>query len=373
MKGEETVRTRAAIMYEANKPLKLEEVELDAPKDEEVLVKMVATGICHTDLHNITGVMPVPGPIVLGHEGAGIVEKVGSNVTEVKPGDKVVLAVTPSCGKCHACLTGKSYICERVLPTAMATGCMADGTKRLKRKNGEELCHFMCQSSFAEYAVVEEEVAVKVPDDTPLDIVCLLGCGGSTGIGGVVKKARVEPGSSVAVFGCGGVGLSAIMAARLAGALRIFAVDIADNKLEKAKELGATDLINSSKEDPVQKIRDTSGGGVDYSFEAVGNSQVIAQAFHSTCRAGTAVVLGMAPFGSTVTIDNYTLLEERVLTGCGAGHLYPRIDIPRYVNLFRAGKLPLDKLVSARYPFEQINTAIKDALDGKVMRAVIKF
>jgi len=242
---------KAAILEQVNTPLKIEEVELDDPKDEEVLVKLVATGVCHSDLHVIKGDMGVPLPVVLGHEGAGIVQKAGRKVTEVKPGDKVICSVTSYCGKCRSCLVGMPYTCERVPVTAMIYGSMADGTMRLKRKSGEELHHFLCQASFAEYAVVEEEAAVKVRDDAPLDVVCLLACGASTGIGAVVNKAKVSAGSSVAIFGCGGIGLSAIMAANLVGVLKIYAVDLLDSKLEIARKLGVTDLINASKEDPV--------------------------------------------------------------------------------------------------------------------------
>jgi S-(hydroxymethyl)glutathione dehydrogenase/alcohol dehydrogenase len=368
------MRMKAAILEELNAPLKVEEVELADPKDEEVLVRLVATGVCHSDVHVIKGDMGVPLPVVLGHEGAGIVEKVGRSVTEVKPGDRVVCSVTSYCGKCRSCLVGMPYTCERVPVTAMIYGSMADGTTRLRRKNGEELHHFLCQASFAEYAVVEEEAAVKVRDDAPLDVVCLLACGASTGIGAVVNKARIPAGSSVAVFGCGGIGLSAIMAAHLVGALRIFAVDLLDSKLEKARELGATDVINAAKEDAVAVIQAATGGwGADYGFEAIGKPDIITQAYNATRPGGMTVVLGIAPLGSTFTIEAWRFMGEMVLTGCAAGCLRPRYDIPRYVDLFMAGKLPLDKLVTARYPLKRINDAIRDTLEGKIIRGVITF
>jgi S-(hydroxymethyl)glutathione dehydrogenase/alcohol dehydrogenase len=367
------MRMKAAILYEVNSPLKVEEVDLDDPKDEEVLVKLVATGVCHSDIHIIKGDMSVPLPVVLGHEGAGIVEKVGRNVTEVKPGDKVICSVTSYCGKCAPCLTGMPYRCERVPVTAMIYGSMSDGTTRLKRINGDQLHHFLCQASFSEYAVIEEEAAVKVRDDAPLDVVCLLACGSSTGIGAVVNKAKVEAGSSVAVFGCGGIGLSAIMAADLVGALKIYAVDLLDSKLEMAHKLGATHLINASREDPIERIQAENGWGVDYSFEAIGRPEIITQAYNATRPGGMTVVLGIAPLGSTFTIEAWRFLGDMVLTGCAAGCLRPRVDIPRYVDLFMAGKLPLDKLVSARYPLAEINNAIEDTLDGKIIRGVITF
>jgi len=374
-KGRNIMKMKAAILEQVNTPLVVEEVELDEPKDKEVLVKLVATGVCHTDIHCIKGDLATPPPVVLGHEGAGIVEKVGRNVTEVQPGDRVVVTVAPYCGKCPACMMGVPTSCETDPQTVMLMGTMADGTKRLKRKNGDELSHFMAQSSFAEYAVVEESATVKVRDDAPLDVVCLLGCGASTGIGAVINKARVKAGSSVAVFGCGGVGMAVIMAAKLVGARQIFAVARHDSTLEMAREFGATTLVNASKEDPVMKIAAECAGGVDYSFESVGNTEVMTQAFHSVYPrpGGMAVILGLAPIGSTFPIEAWRFMREVVITGCTVGSIRPRIDIPRYIDLFMAGKLPLDKLVSAHYTLEQVNDAIKDTLDRKVIRAVIAF
>jgi S-(hydroxymethyl)glutathione dehydrogenase/alcohol dehydrogenase len=369
------MKMKAAILQELNTPLKIEQVELDDPKDKEVLVKLVATGVCHTDIHCIKGDLMTPPPVVLGHEGAGIVEKVGSSVTTVQPGDRVILTVAPYCGKCPACMMGVPTSCETDPQTAMLMGTMADGTKRLRRKNGEELSHFMAQSSFAEYAVVEESATVKVRDDAPLDVVCLLGCGASTGIGAVINKAKVKAGSSVAVFGCGGVGMAVIMAAKLVGARQIFAVARHDSTLKMAREFGATNLVNASKDDPVAKIAEASGGGVDYSFESVGNTEVMTQAFNSVYArpGGMAVVLGLAPIGATFSIEAWRFLREVTITGCTVGSIRPQIDIPHYIDLFMAGKLPLDKLVSAHYPLERINDAIKDTLERKVIRGVITF
>jgi S-(hydroxymethyl)glutathione dehydrogenase/alcohol dehydrogenase len=254
-------------------------------------------------------------------------------------------------------------------------GSMPDGTKRLKRKNGEELSHFMAQSSFAEYAVVDESAAIKVRDDAPLDVVCLLGCGASTGIGGVINRAKVKAGSSVAVYGCGGVGLAAIMAAKLVGARQIIAVDMLDRKLKFAQELGATDLVNASKDDPIAKIAEIAAGGVDYAFEAIGNTTAMTQAVHSVYSrpGGMAVILGLAPIGATFSIEAWRFLREITITGCTVGSIRPQIDIPRYIDLYMAGKLPLDKMISAHYPLAQINKAIKDTIDGKIMRGVITF
>jgi S-(hydroxymethyl)glutathione dehydrogenase/alcohol dehydrogenase len=257
----------------------------------------------------------------------------------------------------------------------MLMGSMPDGTKRLKRKNGEELSHFMAQASFAEYAVADESATVKVREDAPLDVVCLLGCGASTGIGAVINKARVKAGSSVAVYGCGGVGLAVIMAAKLAGARQIIAVDMLDKKLKFAGELGATDLVNASKDDPVMKIAELAAGGVDYAFEAIGNTTAMNQAVHSVYSrpGGMAVILGLAPIGATFSIEAWRFLREITVTGCTAGSIRPQIDIPHYVDLFMQGKLPLDKMISARYTLRQINKAISDTLEGKIMRGVITF
>ena len=369
------MKIKAAVLEQINTPLVIEEVELDEPKDNEVLVKIAAIGVCHSDIHCMHGDLSVPLPIVLGHEAAGIVEKAGSNTTGLQPGDKVVVTVAPYCGKCPACMMGVPTSCETDPQTTMLMGTMADGSKRLRRKNGDELNHFMAQSSFAEYAVVEGSATVKVRDDAPLDVVCMLGCGASTGIGAVLNKAKVTAGKSVAVFGCGGVGLATIMTAKLVGAQPIVAVDLLDSKLEMARELGATHLVNASKDDPVTAIAMECAGGVDYSFEAIGKTSVMTQAFHSVYPrpGGMAVVLGLAPIGETFAIEAWRFMRELVLTGCTVGSIRPQLDIPRYIDLFMAGKLPLDKLVSARYSLEQINEAVKDTLDGKVMRGVITF
>lgn len=369
------MKTRAAILEQLNTPLIVEEIELDDPVDNEVLIKMVASGVCHTDLHCIKGDLLTPPPIVLGHEGAGIVEKIGRNVTSVQPGDRVLVTVAPNCGKCPACMMGVPTSCEVDPQTAMLMGTMANGTKRMRRKDGTELSHFMAQSSFSEYAVVEESATVKVRDDAPLDVVCLLGCGASTGIGAVINKARVKAGSSVAVFGCGGVGLSVIMAAKLVGANPIVAVDLLDSKLKAAKQFGATVLVNASKQDPIAEIAAACAGGVEYSFEVIGNTKAMSQAFHSVYSrpGGMALILGLAPIGLTFEVEAWRFLREVTITGCTAGSIRPRIDIPRYIDLFMAGKLPIDKLVSARYSLDEINDAVQDTFKGRVLRAVVTF
>jgi len=248
---------------------------------------------------------------------------------------------------------------------------MLDGTRRLRDKEGKEVNHFFCQSSFAEYCIVPERAAVKIDPSIPLEQVAVLGCGATTGIGAVLNTAKVEAGSSVAIFGCGGVGLSAIMGAKLVGAGKIIAVDILDNKLEMAKDLGATHTINSKKENPVEKIQELTAGGANYSFEMIGNLEVINQAFEATRPGGMVVVVGAPPAGKRLSIDPWGFLMEKVMTGSAAGSLRPRIDIPRYVELFKAGKLPLDKLISQTLPLDRVNDAFAALQGGEVARSVL--
>lgn len=362
---------KAAVLYEVGQPLRVENVTLGEPEANEVLVKLVATGVCHTDLANIKGDAPAPLPIVLGHEGAGIVEKVGPGVTSLQPGDHVIMMVAYSCGKCSYCVSGRLTRCTEMLGYNMM-GTLPSGAKRL-RKGDQELSHFFCQSSFAEYAVVHERTAVKIREDAPLDVVCLLGCGTSTGIGAVLNTAGLRAGESIAIFGCGGVGLSAVMAAKLAGAGKLVAVDTLDSKLEKAKELGADYVVNATKEDPQQRITEIIGGGADYAIECIGNVNVIAQAFSSINIGGKCVVVGMAPVTDMLTLAPYEFLMGKTMVGCVQGDIRASIDIPRYVDLYMAGKLPIDKLISRYYGVGEINEAFRALEKGEVIRSVIRF
>jgi len=294
---------KAAVLYEVNKPLQVEEVTLDKPQDHEVLIKLMATGTCHSDLHFMKGDMPVPTPVVVGHEGAGIVEKVGPGVTTLKPGDHVVLMVGFSCGKCYFCAGGRPTLCVENLPIQMMA-TLPGGGKRL-RKGDQELHHLFGLACFAEYAVVHERSAVKIREDAPLEVVCVLGCGTSTGIGAVLNTAGLRAGESIVIYGCGGVGLGAVMAAKLAGAGMIIAVDKLDRKLEMAKELGADHLINASREDPKAKVMELTGAGADYALECIGNVDVMAQAFGSIHNGGKCIVVGMAPLGSALSIATW--------------------------------------------------------------------
>ncbi|MFC1968935.1 zinc-binding dehydrogenase [Chloroflexota bacterium] len=361
----------AAVLYDPNTDLKIEEIELVGPAQGEILVKLVASGICHTDVSAAEGIIPVPMPIVLGHEGAGIVEQVGTGVSSLQPGDHVVLTGVGSCGKCRSCVTGQPVMCQVFRPL-LFTGTLIGGQRRLQ-KNGQALNHFFAQSSFAEYAVVPQETAIKVRDDASLEIVCLLGCGGMTGIGSVRNKANLKAGASIAVFGCGGVGMSAIMAAKLTGAGKIIAVDILDSKLRAAEKLGANHLINATGEDAVERIKQLTRGGADFAIAAVGDTGVITQAFNSIIPGGKCVVAGAAPQGAKLNIDALSLMREKTIAGCTMGSGVPQQDIQAYIDLFMNGMLPIDRLVTKRYQLSDINDAIQALKDGEVIKPVIVY
>jgi len=365
------MKIKAAILYEAGKPLPIEEVDLEEPHEGEVLVKLVGVGICHADLDVARGSIPTRTPLILGHEGAGIVEQVGTRVTAAKPGDHVVLTGAASCGKCRYCVSGMPSLCE-VFNPVLFQGTLPGGQRRL-RKDGQEINHFCFQSSFAEYSVVPQEAAIKVRDDAPLETIGFLGCGGMTGIGSVFNTARVKAGASVAIFGCGGVGMSALIAARLVGAGKLIAVDTLDNKLSMAGELGASHTVNATTENAVQRIKQLTDGGADYTFAAVGKADVIAHAFDAVRPGGTCVVIGGSPQTSSLTVNGLALLQEKTIKGCQYGSSRPTIDIPRYIDLFMDGKLPIDRLVTRQYPFREINDAL-DALEkGEVIKTAIVF
>lgn len=363
---------KAAVLFDYDTPLRVEEVTLDEPQDHEVLVKLVATGVCHTDIQVVIGERRMPAvPVVLGHEGAGIVEKVGPGVTTLQPGDHVVMVVIFSCGKCHYCTIGKPTLCSVGLINYVM-GTLPTGGKRL-RKGDQEISHFFSQSSFAEYAVVHERTAVKIRDDAPLEKACLMGCAATTGIGAVLNVAEVRPGESIVVYGMGGVGLSAIMGAKLAGAGKIIAVSRTDQKLEMAKEVGADDVINAKREDPRQRVFELTAGGADYAIECVGSVDVIAEAFGSLRPGGKCVAVGSTPPGTMVTVSPDDLLMNKMLTGTLQGGIRAAVDIPRYIDLFIEGKLPLDKIVAKSYSLDKINEAIKANLGGAVGRQIIRF
>jgi S-(hydroxymethyl)glutathione dehydrogenase/alcohol dehydrogenase len=362
------MRTTAAVLYGAGQPLELDELELLPPAQGEVLVRYVASGVCHSDLHVIQGLLAHPMPVVLGHEGAGIVESVGPGVTDVQVGDHVLTSYVPSCGRCPWCVVGRPNLCDlRDRPRHV----MHDGTSRF-RKDGSDVYHFLQVASYAQRAVLPEQNVVPIRKDAPLDVVCLVSCGVMTGAGAVMNRARVTPGSSVVVFGCGGVGLNAIQAAALMGAGKVIAVDVFDHKLEWSREFGATHVVNAKTTDPVARIQEICGrGGADYAIEAIGGAPTIELAFSSVHRGGTVVVIGVSPDGTRISIDPSLLLQERVLTGTSFGSTRQRVDLPMLVDLFMDGKYKLRELISRQIPLEDLNSAYEALQRGEVRRSVV--
>jgi S-(hydroxymethyl)glutathione dehydrogenase / alcohol dehydrogenase len=359
---------KAAVLHAPNQPLTIEEVELTQPKSREVLLRTAFAGLCHSDLHFIEGLYPHPTPCVLGHESAGIVEAVGESVTYVKRGDHVITCLSVFCGTCAQCVTGHPNLCENT-EVKMPPGV----SRRLTWKGGELMNQFLNLSSFAEQMLVHENAMVKIDPDIPLDRAALVGCGVMTGVGAVFNAAKVEPGATVAVIGCGGVGLSAVNGAALAGAERIIAVDTVASKLEVARELGATDTLNASNADPVKAIRDMTGGGVHYSFEALGTKATAEQAFGILRPGGTATIIGMVPFGVKIELHGYDFLRDRKLQGTSMGGNRFRVDMPRLLSLWRQGRLKLDHLISGKLKLVQINEGFAALKSGAPVRQLIDF
>jgi S-(hydroxymethyl)glutathione dehydrogenase/alcohol dehydrogenase len=364
------MKIKAAVLYEANTPLVVETLDLDDPKEGEVLVRLASAGVCHSDYHVMKGEWKTPLPMVLGHEAAGVVERVGPGVTLSRPGDHVILNFRPNCGWCRYCTVGRPVLCNGADTDRWM---MFDGTPRLHR-GGHDVYHFARTASFAEYAVVPQSGAVPVRKDMPLDKACLIGCSVMTGVGSVINTARVEPGSSVMVIGCGGVGLNVIQGARLAGAARIIAVDVLENKLAYAREFGATDIIDASHGDTATRVRDMTDGGVDYAFEAIGNSRTILQAYESTCRGGVTTVVGMAAEDDAVTINALSIPRtEKTIMGSYYGSARPWVDLPRMVDLYMSGQIQVDALISRTYPLDDINIAYDALGKGEVARSILLY
>ena len=358
---------KAAVLREVNTPLQIEEIQHGDPGPREVLVRTAAAGVCHSDLHFQDGSYPYLLPVVLGHESAGVVEAVGGMVTYVKPGDHVITCLSAFCGHCEHCLTGHMSLCLE--PELQRT---ADETPRLA-KNSESVAQFLNLSSFAEYMLVHEHALAKIRKDMPFDRAALIGCAVTTGVGAVIHTAGVEPGSSVAVIGCGGVGLSAINGAAIAGAGRIVAIDRIPGKLDLALEFGATDIVNAAEIDPIGAVRELTGGGVHYSFEAIGLPKTAQQAFKMVRRGGTATVIGMIPVGAMIEIHGPEFLAEKRLQGCNMGSNRFRVDMPRFIDFYLQGKLHLDKMISGRIRLDQVNDALEQLKTGEVARNVIIF
>jgi S-(hydroxymethyl)glutathione dehydrogenase/alcohol dehydrogenase len=360
---------RAAVMRAVDQPLSVEEVEISEPGPFEVLIRVASAGLCHSDVRFMEGSYPLPLPAVLGHESAGVVEEVGASVTHVVPGDHVITFLTVFCGTCASCVTGRPYICAN----RSATQRPGQDPPRLS-VDGDPLHQFLDLASFADHMLVHENAVVKISEEMPLDKAALLGCGVATGLGAVFNTAGVRPGESVAVIGCGGVGLSAIPGARIAGAGIVVAVDRIDEKLELARHLGATHTVNAASEDPVATVREiTEGLGVDYSFEAIGAAATAEMAFAMIRNGGTAVVIGLIPAGQKVSVPGIELVYEKVLRGSSMGSNRFRVDVPRYVGLYLDGRLNLDDMVTNRFTIDEINTGFDEMRTGRVARNLILF
>jgi S-(hydroxymethyl)glutathione dehydrogenase / alcohol dehydrogenase len=366
------VKITAAVFYEPHTPFKVETLDLQDPQSGEVLVKIAAAGVCHSDWHLMTGATKHPVPVVPGHEGAGVVEAVGAGVTKVKRGDHVALNWAPSCGHCFYCLRGRPGLCQTFVGPLWA-GTMMDGTTRLT-KNGQPVYHFSALACFAEYVVVPDVCCVPLSKDVPLEIAALIGCAVTTGVGAVLNTAKVEPGSSVVVFGAGGVGLSVIMAAKLAGAAQIIVIDRHEAKGDIALAFGATDFLLNLPETNHAVQEMTGGRGADYVFEAVGIPALQEQSLEVTRPGGTAVLVGISPMGSGTNLSGAIITrEEKTVTGSYYGTANTARDFPLYADLYLKGKLDLNRLVSKKYPLDQINEAYADMLGGEIARGVIVF
>ena len=358
---------KAAVFREVNVPMEIEEVTVSKPGPREVLIRTKAAGICHSDMHFFNGSYPGKLPMVLGHESAGIVEQVGSDVHYVKPGDHVITCLSVFCGHCESCITGHLSLCQEP-----ETNRSSKEEPRLSQ-NEQPLTPFAQLGSFAEMMLVHEHALVKVSEDMPMDRAALIGCGVTTGIGAVIHTAAVEPGSTVAVIGCGGIGLSAINGAALAGASRIIAVDMVASKLELARKFGATDLVDASDGESVQKVIEMTGGGVHYSFEAIGLKATAEKAFQMLRAGGTATVIGMIPPGQMVSIHGVDFLSEKKIQGSMMGSNRFRVDMPRFVDFYLQGKLHLDDMISNRIALSDINEGMAALETGEIARSVIMF
>lgn len=367
------MKAKAAILFAVGQPLDLREVEVQPPRAGEVLVRMAASGVCHTDLHVMRGHAMAPLPAILGHEGAGVVAEVGPGVTAVKPGDHVIPLWRLACGVCEYCSDGRPALCPEGMQVRM-TGCLLDGSTRYAL-DGRPIKHFCGVSSFAEYSVLPERAVLRIPGDLPLERAALLGCAVVSGVGAVFNAARVRPGSTVAVFGTGGVGLNVVQGAAIAGAEKIIAVDRLPAKLELARRFGATHTVDASAGNPVERVRAiTAGQGVNYAFEVIGDPAVMRQAYDCLAKRGRAVVLGVTPMTAEVSVPVMSLVfEERVLTGSIYGAGRPWIDIPRLIDLYRAGRLKLDELLTRTYPFARLPEALAALERGEVARTVVTF
>jgi len=365
-----TTKTTAAVVHEAGAPFVLETVELDEPRPDEALVRMVATGLCHTDLSAQAGALPFPLPGVLGHEGAGVVEQTGADVRSVAPGDHV-LASFSSCGVCPQCRSGRPAYCAHFHSLNLFGGARRDGSHTIHQGDEPLHGHFFGQSSLARHALMDERSLVKVPEDAPLAILAPLGCGIQTGAGAVLNALRPEAGATLAVFGTGAVGCAAIMAAALSGVARIVAVDVVSARLELAREIGATDTVDASAGDPVATLREL-GGGVDYVVEATGSTAALSQAIQTLAPRGTCAILSTYPHGAKIPLDVNFMIDGRRIIGVSEGDSEPQRFVPALARLYEQGRLPIDRLIR-HYPFEEIEKAAADARAGVTIKPVLVF
>jgi S-(hydroxymethyl)glutathione dehydrogenase/alcohol dehydrogenase len=369
------MKAKAAVAWKAGEPLVIEEVDVEGPRAGEVLVRLVATGVCHTDAYTLSGDDPEGRfPAILGHEGGGIVEEVGAGVSSVRPGDHVIPLYVPECRRCEYCTSGRTNLCQAIRVT-QGQGLMPDGSSRFSLR-GQPLLHFMGTSTFSEVTVVPEIALARINPAAPLEKVCLLGCGITTGIGAVLNTARVTPGSTVAVFGLGGVGLSVIQGARMAKAERILAVDVNPAKEEFARQLGATDFVNPRDYDrPIQEvIVEMTRGGVDYSFEAVGNVDLMRAALECCHKGwGESTIIGVAGAGQEIRTRPFQLVTGRVWRGSAFGGVKGRTQLPGYVDRYLQGEIEVDRMITHTLPLEQINTAFDLMHEGRSIRSVIRF
>jgi S-(hydroxymethyl)glutathione dehydrogenase/alcohol dehydrogenase len=368
------MKVRAAVAFEAAKPLEVCEVDLEGPKAGEVLVRLAATGVCHTDAYTLSGRDPEGlFPAVLGHEGAGVVEAIGAGVNSVKVGDHVIPLYTPECRQCKYCLSGKTNLCVAIRAT-QGQGLMPDGTSRLSQ-GGKKIHHYMGTSTFAEATVLPEIALAVVRKDAPLEKVCLLGCAVTTGIGAVLHTAKVEPGATVAVFGLGGVGLSVIQGAVMAGAERIIGIDLNPKKFALAKQLGATECVDASAQKEIANwLVEQTGGGVDYAFECVGHVELMGEALRSCARGwGQCIIIGVAGAGEEIHARPFLLVTGRSWRGSAFGGTKGRTQLPGFVDRYMKGRIKLDELVTRERPLTEINRAFDDMHHGEVIRTVIRF
>jgi alcohol dehydrogenase len=374
------MKIRAAVLnhmgvkppYAETKPLSIQTVELDPPGRGEVLVKIGAAGLCHSDLSVINGDRPRPTPMALGHEAAGVIEALGEDVSDLSVGDHVVMVFMPSCGHCMPCAEGRPALCE---PGAVANGAgtLLSGARRLQC-DGVDVHHHLGVSAFAEYAVMSRRSVIKIDPALPLHEAALFGCAVLTGVGAVVNTARLQPGQTAAVIGLGGVGLASVLGAIASGARQIVAIDLADDKLGLARQLGATDTVNAQAEDAAEQIRALTGGGVDVAFEMAGSARAMELAYKITRRGGMTVTAGLPPPNATFALPLVNLVaEERTVMGSYIGSCVPTRDIPRYIGLYQRGRLPVDRLMSGRLTLDEINQGFDRLNEGKAVRQVIVF